>query len=89
MSMGFSRKEYWSGLPFPSPEDLPNPGIEPTSLALAGGLFTTGLPGKPQITSAADDYRLNSSESRFLRCETDTEASTSRDGFGERKSALA
>ena len=38
--MGFSRQEYWSGLPFPSPGDLPNPGIEPTSLtslALAGG----------------------------------------------------
>ena len=42
--MGFSRQEYWSGLPFPPPEDLPNPGIEPlslTSLALAGGFFTT------------------------------------------------
>ena len=33
-SMGFSRQEYWSGLPFPSPEDLPDPGIEPRSLAL-------------------------------------------------------
>ena len=33
-SMGFSRQEYWSGLPFPSPEDLPNPGIEPESPAL-------------------------------------------------------
>ena len=76
-------------MPLPPPGHPPDPGIEPTSLALAGGLFTTGLPGKPQITSAADDYRLNSSESRFLRCETDTEASTSRDGFGERKSALA
>ena len=44
LSMGFSRQEYWSGLPCPSLEDLPNPGIEPTSLkspALAGGLFTT------------------------------------------------
>ena len=42
--MGFSRQEYWSGLPFPSPGDLPDPGIEPTSLlspALAGGFFTT------------------------------------------------
>ena len=34
LSMGFSRKQYWSGLPFPSPEDLPNPGIEPRSPAL-------------------------------------------------------
>ena len=33
-SMGFSRQEYWSGLPFPSPGDFPNPGIEPRSLAL-------------------------------------------------------
>ena len=33
-SMGFSRQEYWSGLPFPSPEDLPDPGIEPRSSAL-------------------------------------------------------
>ena len=43
LSMGFSRQEYGSGLPFPSPGDLPDPGIEPTSLAspaLAGGFFT-------------------------------------------------
>ena len=47
LSMGFSRQEYWSNLPFPSPRDLPNPGIKPTSLALAGGFFTTVPPGKP------------------------------------------
>ena len=46
-SMGFSRQEYWSGLPSPSPGDLPDPGIEPTSLALAGGFFTTEPPRKP------------------------------------------
>ena len=40
LSMGFSRQEYWSGLPFPSPGDLPDPGIKPTSPALAGGVFT-------------------------------------------------
>jgi len=40
-SMEFSRQEYWSGLPFPSSADLPNPGIEPTPPALAGGFFTT------------------------------------------------
>ena len=43
LSMGFSREEYWNGLPCPSLGDLPNPGIEPTSLmspALAGGFFT-------------------------------------------------
>ena len=44
LSMGFPRQENWSGLPFPSPEDLPNPGIEPTSPALAGGFFTTETP---------------------------------------------
>jgi len=37
--MGFPRQDYWSGLPFPSPRDLPNPGIEPTFPALAGGFF--------------------------------------------------
>ena len=42
----FSRQEYWSGLPVPPPQDLPNPGIEPMSPALAGGFFTTELPGR-------------------------------------------
>ena len=44
LSVGLSRQEYWSGLQFPSPGDLPNPGIEPetlTSPALAGSFFTT------------------------------------------------
>ena len=44
LSMGFSKQEYWSGLPFPSPVDLPDPGIEPASLmspALASRFFTT------------------------------------------------
>ena len=44
VTMGFSRPEYWSGVPFPTPGALPNPGIEPVSLmspALAGGFFTT------------------------------------------------
>ena len=43
-SMGFSRQEYWSGLPFPSPGDLPDPGIEPESPALAGRFFTAEPP---------------------------------------------
>ena len=46
LSMEFSTKEYWSGLPFPSPGDFSNPGIKPGSPALAGGFFTTELPGK-------------------------------------------
>ena len=40
LSVGFSRQEYWSGLPLPSPGDLPHPGIEPTSPALAGRFIT-------------------------------------------------
>ena len=50
LSMEFSRQEYWSGLPFPTPGDLPDPGIEhlpPVSAMLAGGFFTTEPPGKP------------------------------------------
>ena len=57
--MGFSRKEHWSGLPFPSPGDLPGPGIEPMSLALAGGFFTTvgfsfSLVGKESACNAGN-----------------------------------
>ena len=50
LSIEFSRQEYWSGLPFPLPEDLSDPGIKPASPmspALAGGFFTTEPPGKP------------------------------------------
>ena len=46
-SMGFSRQEYWSGLPFSSPGDLPNPGIEPRSPALEADALTCEPPGKP------------------------------------------
>ena len=44
--MEISRQEYWSGLPFPSPGDLPDPETEPMSSALSGGFFTTEPPGK-------------------------------------------
>ena len=50
LSMGFSRQEYWGGLPFSSQGNLPYPGMEPGSLVspvLAGKLFTTVMPGKP------------------------------------------
>ena len=47
LPMGFPMQEYRSGLPFPSPEDLPDPGIEPASPTLAGGFFTTGHQGSP------------------------------------------
>ena len=46
LSMGFPRPEYWSGLPFPSPGDLPNPGIEPRSPALQAYSLSSEQPGK-------------------------------------------
>ena len=45
--MGYFRQEYWSGLSFPSPGDLPDPGVEHACPALAGGFFTSMLPRKP------------------------------------------
>ena len=47
LSLEFSKQEYWSRLPFPSPGDLPNPGIEPGSPALQADSLLTELPGKP------------------------------------------
>ena len=49
--MGFLRQEYWSGLPFSSPGDIPDPGIKPMSPLLAGGFFTTEPSGKPLARS--------------------------------------
>ena len=49
LPIGFPRQEFWNGLPFPSPRDSPNLGIEPTSPALAGKFFTTEPPEKPKI----------------------------------------
>ena len=46
LSMGFPRREYWSGLSFPFPVDLPDPEVEPTSPALGGRFFTTDPQGK-------------------------------------------
>ena len=50
--MAFFRQEYWGGLPFPSPGDLPDPGIEPMSPVLAGRFSTTELSGEQQRDSA-------------------------------------
>ena len=49
VSVGFPRQEYWSGLPFPSPGDLPDPGTEPLSPAVVDGFFTPEPPGQPSI----------------------------------------
>ena len=50
LSMGFSRQEYWSGLPFPSPGDLPDPGVEHGSPALQADSLLTEVPRKPNVT---------------------------------------
>ena len=49
--MGFPRQDYWSGQPFPSPGDLPDPGIEPVSPALQADCLPSEQPGKPQYYS--------------------------------------
>ena len=49
--MGFFRQEYWSGLPFPSPGNIPDPGIKLASSMSAGGFFTTDPPRKPREDS--------------------------------------
>ena len=62
--MGFSRQEYWSGLPFPPPGNLLNPGIEPLSLvspASAGRFFTTAPPGKHWFHHQARNHRQRNS----------------------------
>ena len=54
--MGFSRPEYWSGLPFPSPGDLPDPGIEPESPALQADSLPSEPPGKPFGEATDQNY---------------------------------
>ena len=57
--MEFPRQEFWSGYLFPSPGDLPDPGIEPVSLALTGRFFTTAPPGKQHgIYQTSSNYEL-------------------------------
>ena len=58
LSLGFSRQEYWSELPFPSPGDLPNQGIEPRSPALQAGSLPAELQGKPNIKGANSSVSL-------------------------------
>ena len=57
LSVGFSRQEYWSGLPFPSPGDLPDPGIEPLSPALAAKLSHQGSPKYSIINSESPEWK--------------------------------
>ena len=57
LSLGFPRQEYWSGLPFPSPGDLPDPGIKPVSPALADRFFTIEPPRSPGLTLKCPCYK--------------------------------
>ena len=54
--MGFSGQEYWSELPFPSPEDLPDPGMEPGSPVLQADLLPFELQGRPQYTYRGEQF---------------------------------
>ena len=63
-SMEFSRQEYWSEQPFPSPGDLPDPGIEPVSPALQAGSLPSEPPGKPQKTISCCKYFQVPADSR-------------------------
>ena len=58
LSISFLRQEYCSGLPFPSPGDLPDPGIKPASPALAGRFFITEPPGKRILNIAVCKYQF-------------------------------
>ena len=66
-SYGFSRQEYWIGLPFPSPGDLPNPGIKPTSPIVVAGFFTTEPPGSPYPPPLSPSPSNNCSYSAVVR----------------------
>ena len=74
-STGFSRQEYWSGLPFPSPGDLPNPGIEPGSPTLQADALTSEPPGKPhppppkKNTLEGINSRISEAEERISELE--------------------
>ena len=57
-SMGFSRQEYLSGLPFPSPGDLPNPGVEPGSPSFQADALTSEPPGKPVVITVVFIYSV-------------------------------
>ena len=62
LSVGYSRQEYWSGLPFPSPGDFPNPGIEPRSPALQAD----SLPSEPRVKPVLEYRKLNAVSSEVL-----------------------
>ena len=67
-TMGFSRNEYWSGLPFPSPGDLPNPGIKPRSPALHVDSLLIELPGKSE--AGRGDFKKIKKKKKKMRAWT-------------------
>ena len=73
LSTGFPRQEYWSGLPFPSPGDLPAPGTEPASPALAGRLSPTEPPEKSKPTGTAQINDDTPAGLPLLKHRSDTE----------------
>ena len=64
--MGFSRQEYWSGLPFPSPADLPNPGIEPGSPTLRADSSPSEPPGKRKFRKEIPFFKGNLKQKLFI-----------------------
>ena len=66
LSMGFSRQEYWSGLSFPSPGDLPNPGIEPGSPTLQADASLSEPPGKHKFSRGRQNNRYDSRKGAVL-----------------------
>ena len=65
--MGFPRQEYWSGLPFPSPEELLNSGIEPMFPSLADRFFTIELPGKPCWNQCLNTKKKKKRKEKFCK----------------------
>ena len=66
LSVGFSRQEYWSGLPFPSPGDPPDPGVEPRSPALQADSLLTEPAGKPQEYTGSRLKKKNGCDFRLF-----------------------
>ena len=84
LSTEFSRQDYWSGLPFPTPGDLLNWGIKPTSLvspALTGGFFTTVPPGKPSIQSSTKNIGAFHQLNEFHEIYANFTSSTASNGL--------
>ena len=69
LSIGFLRQEYWSGLPFLSPEHLPNPGIQPLLPTLAGGFFITEPQGKSNSALVPQFFHITILQVLGMACE--------------------